>query len=341
MERVVCLQPGELKMVQADCPVLASGDALVHIRRIGICGTDFNAFAGQQPYFTYPRILGHELSGEIVEIDENSSGLQTGDRVTILPYLECGECIACRNGKPNCCTRLSVLGVHKDGGMQEWLAVPASHLIKTNEITLDEACVIEPLSIGAHAIRRATIKPGETVLVIGTGPIGLGVMKFAKLAGARVLAMDINESRLTFARHWIGTDGSINATKHPVESLETMTNGDNPTIVFDATGNVHSMIDSFEYVAHGGKLVFVGLVKNDVKFNDPDFHKKELTLLSSRNATREDFSTVIQAFKDGEIDINSYVTHRENFNHTVEAFTNWRKPEAGVIKAMLELPEIS
>lgn len=337
MRRVICLQPGELKMVTADRPPLASGHALVRIRRVGVCGTDFHAYRGRQPYFIYPRVLGHELSGEVVEIDTGTSHLQIGDRVTILPYIECGQCIACRNGKTNCCTRLRVLGVHTDGGMQEWLSIPATHLVQANDLSLDEAALVEPLSIGAHAVKRAGVRAGETALVIGAGPIGLGVMKFAKLAGANVLAMDMNEARLQFARSWAGADGSISVTDQPAEELAALTEGDYPTIVFDATGNASSMNQAFDYVSHGGRLVFVGLVKGDISFFDPDFHRKELTLLSSRNATREDFAAVIQAMREGLVDINPFVTHRVAFEHTVECFTKWLQPETDVIKAVLNI----
>src|SRR5690554_3690106 len=166
------------------------GEALVNIRRIGICGTDMHAYKGNQPFFSYPRILGHELSGVIVQVGVNDKGLQEGDQVSVIPYMHCGSCIACRHGKTNCCTSMKVLGVHIDGGMRERIPVPVTHLIRTEGLTLDQSAMLEPLAIGAHAVRRAGLLRGETILVIGGGPIGLGVMAFAKYAGARVIAMD-------------------------------------------------------------------------------------------------------------------------------------------------------
>lgn len=180
MKGIVCEEPHSFKLKDYEIPVPKEGEALVRIRRVGICGTDLHAFTGNQPYFTYPRILGHELSGIIESIGRNVYGLERGDQVSVIPYIQCGSCIVCRNGKTNCCTDMKVLGVHADGGMRQWMCVPADHLLKAEGLTLDQAAVIEPLSIGAHAVRRSRIKEGETALVIGAGPIGFGVMSFAK-----------------------------------------------------------------------------------------------------------------------------------------------------------------
>ncbi|MBM7569986.1 zinc-binding alcohol dehydrogenase family protein [Aquibacillus albus] len=337
MKGVTCVEPNLFKRVELEQPKAESGNAIVSIKRIGICGTDLHAYKGNQPFFQYPRVLGHELAGEIESIEENSQGLEKGDQVTIIPYLECGECRACRIGKTNCCTQMKVLGVHVDGGMREKISVPYDHLIKTKGMSLDETAVVEPLSIGAHAVRRSGIQKGEFALVIGAGPIGLGVMAFAKQQGAKVIAMDIDEKRLEFCRNWVKVDHIVNALKSPTENLNEITDGDMPSVVFDATGNKQSMQHSFDYPANGGKLIFVGLVKSDITFFDPDFHSKELTLMSSRNATKEDFFHVIQSIKNGDIDVNEYITHRANFDQVIEQFESWLKPESNVVKAMVEL----
>lgn len=335
MKAIVCEQIEHLKYVELEEPTIGVGEALVRIQRIGICGTDLHAFKGNQPFFSYPRILGHELAGYVEELGEGVTDVAVGDLVSVVPYMHCGQCIACRNGKTNCCTDMKVLGVHKDGGMVERLALPVSHLIKADGLTLDQAAMLEPLSIGAHAVRRSELRPGETALVIGAGPIGLGVMILAKQLGANVIAMDINEERLAFCRDWAGVDHTVNALQLPKEKLAELTNGEFPTVVFDATGNARSMTDAFGLVAHGGKLVYVGLVKADIAFHDPDFHKRELTLMGSRNATMEDFDTVRSAFKSGSIDIERYITHRTSFEEMVEQFETWLKPESKVIKAMV------
>lgn len=337
MKSIVCEQPNVFNIAQAAYPVQKTGEAIVAIKRVGICGTDLHAYKGNQPFFQYPRILGHELAGIIESIDENPFGLKKGDQVSIIPYMECGECIACRRGKTNCCTHMKVLGVHIDGGMRERISVPYSHLLKTEGLSLDQSAVIEPLSIGAHAVRRAEIQKDEFVLVIGAGPIGLGVMALAQHAGAKVIAMDINQERLEFCRHWAKVDYIMNALQSPMEAIKEITGGDMPTIVFDATGNSKSMTNSFRYPANGGKLIFVGLVKSDIVFSDPDFHSKELTLMASRNATKEDFYHVIDALQNGKIDVDPYITHRSGFEQMIHSFEEWLKPEAGVVKAMVEL----
>lgn len=319
-------------------PVLVPGSAIISVRRIGICGTDFHAYKGNQPYFTYPRILGHELAGIIEKIGENEYGMKVGDQVSIIPYMHCGKCLACRRGSTNCCTKMSVLGVHMDGGMREKISVPIPHLIRTNSLTLDESAIIEPLAIGAHAVRRSEISAMDTVLVIGSGPIGLAVMAFAKYAGANVIAMDINQERLDFCSSWAKVNHTINAKETDVKRrLTELTDGDFPGVVFDATGNANSMTNAFELVGHGGRLIFVGLVKSDITFNDPDFHKRELTLMGSRNATLSDFNHVLNVLENSFIDIGSYITHRSSFDCMIEQFETWLKPESKVIKAVVEL----
>ena len=337
MKCIVCEQPNQFSMKDVPMPTAKTGEALVRIRRVGICGTDLHAYRGRQPFFSYPRVLGHELAGEIVENHNPSSDLQPGDRVTVLPYLECGQCIACLSGKPNCCEQLLVLGVHTDGGMQEYVSLPTTHLIRTNDITLDQAATVECLSIGAHAVRRAAIQPGEYALVIGAGPIGLGVMKFAKQAGAKVIALDMNEGRLAFCSKWTDTDHTVPASDEAEARIKAITGGSFPTVVFDATGNQGSMMNAFKFVAHGGRLVYVGLVQGDIAFFDPDFHKREMTLLSSRNATREDFEHVMNAIRQGAIDTDSFISAKTTFDQMIDDFETFLKPESNIIKAVVAL----
>jgi 2-desacetyl-2-hydroxyethyl bacteriochlorophyllide A dehydrogenase len=337
MKTIICVKPDEFLLTATEAPIAQAGEVLVRIKRIGICGTDFHAYKGNQPFFSYPRILGHELSGLVEAIGENASDFKVGDQVAVMPYLECGVCIACRNGKTNCCTKMRVLGVHIDGGMRELIAIPVDHLLHTEGLTLDQSAIIEPLSIGAHAVRRSELKQGEFALVIGGGPIGLGVMALAKHRGAKVIAMDINEERLMIAKSWAGVDYTVNALHQPKEALAEITDGDYPAIVFDATGNARSMTDSFHYVAHGGKLIFVGLVKTDIAFSDPEFHKREMTLMGSRNATREDFDIVMEAIRTGSIDAEHYITHRIGFNEMIGQFESWLNPESKVLKAIVKL----
>jgi 2-desacetyl-2-hydroxyethyl bacteriochlorophyllide A dehydrogenase len=303
-----------------------------------VCGTDIHAFNGKQPFFSYPRMLGHELGVEILEVGPNPQGLRAGDRCAVEPYLNCGRCIACRRGKGNCCMQLQVLGVHVDGGHRERMHLPVAKLHRSERLTLDQLALVETLGIGAHAVDRAAVEPGESVLVIGTGPIGLAVIQFALAAGARVIAMDVNETRLAFCRETLGVADTLTAGGPDVaEKLQRLTDGDLPTAVFDATGNPGSMLGSFQYPAHGGRLVFVGLFQGDVTFNDPNFHKRELTLLASRNSRPEDFTRIIHLIESGRIDTTPWISHRASFDDTPERFPEWVKPDSGVLKAMIEL----
>jgi len=337
VKSIICMEPYKLRMIEEEIPVRNENEALVKIRRIGICGTDLHAYRGNQPFFEYPRILGHELSGEIMEIGDNKKDLKVGDRVSIIPYIECGECMPCRLGKTNCCVNLTLFGVHRDGGMREYLCVPHDHLLCTNEISLDQAAIIECLAIGAHAVKRAEVKKNDNVLVLGAGPIGLGVMKYAKLKGANVIAVDINENRLEFCKRWGTIDYTLNVNQDLPEEISRITSGDMASIVFDVTGNAKSMENAMKFVAHGGKLVFVGLVKDKISFYDPDFHKKEMTLLSSRNAQLDDFQYVLHSIREGYVDTESFITHRTDFDNVITKYENWLKPDGGVIKALVEI----
>lgn len=338
MKIVTLDEPGRLRLSDTRMPAVPDeGEALVRVRRIGVCGTDLHAFRGRQPFFSYPRVLGHELGVEVVEVGEGVTGLDVGDRCAVEPYLNCGRCAACRRGKTNCCEKLEVLGVHVDGGMRERIVVPANKLHTSETLGLEALALVEMLTIGAHAARRAGIEPGETILVIGAGPIGLSVAAFAQAAGGRVAVMEMRRDRLAFCREALGTTiWGIEAEGATPDVLREQL-GDLPTAIFDATGNAQSMHRAFDYAGHGGRLIFVGLFQGDVTFHDPDFHRRELTLMSSRNATGEDFSHVIRTLEEGRIDLDSWITHHAAFEATPETFPQWLEPERGVVKAMVML----
>lgn len=338
MKTLVCVEPGKFAYATGKRPELRKGQAIIKIRRIGICGTDLHAFEGTQPYFSYPRILGHELAGELVEFDD-APGFSVGEAVTFMPYFHCGNCIACRMGKPNCCTHMQVCGVHLDGGMVEYLSVPAASLLHGEGLSFDELALVEPLAIGAHGVRRAAVAPGEFVLVIGAGPIGLGTMEFARIAGGKVIAMDVNEHRLQFCTEKLKVAYTVNAQAPDVmEQLRAITKGDMPTVVIDATGSLKAINNAFQYMAHGARYVLIGLQKGDIAFSHPEFHKREGTLMSSRNATRQDFEHVIANMKSGVVKPTTYITHRVLFDNVIAAFEGWLDPANGVVKAMVEIP---
>ncbi|MBT8185110.1 MAG: zinc-binding alcohol dehydrogenase family protein [Eudoraea sp.] len=337
MKYIVCKEPGTFLLDEKSPPIRKEGEALLRITKIGICGTDLHAYQGNQSFFSYPRILGHELAAEIVEVGDNPQGLKPGDSVIIMPYLSCGKCIACRNEKTNCCTNIAVLGVHTDGGMQEVISLPTSILIPSGTLTDSEIAIVEPLAIGAHSLRRAQLIKGESVLVVGCGPIGLGIIKLAQLEGAKVIAMDVNNQRLEFTKSAFGVSHLVNALENPLESLLALNDNELPTLVIDATGNKKALETGVQYMAHGGRYVLVGHHKGDLSFSHPYIHSKETTLMCSRNATVDDMLYVKAVLESGQFPTEAYITHEVPFVEMIENFDAWLRPETGVVKAMLTL----
>ncbi len=337
MRILTCLKPGEFAYSSGPIPEIKKGFALIKVQRIGICGTDLHAFEGTQPFFNYPRVLGHELAGEIVEI-ETHADYQIGDQVSIIPYFSCGTCFACSQGKTNCCSTLNVFGVHSDGGMAEFILIPIQALFKSNSLDLDSLALLEPLSIGAHGIKRAQIKPHEFVLIVGAGPIGLGAAAMASLAGAQVIMQDVNQNRLDFAIDKLGIPYSINPNQEDaLLALKEITHGNMPRVVIDATGNKKAMEHSFQYISHGGAYVLIGLQLNEISFSHPEFHKREATLMSSRNATREDFQWVADSISQQKIDPTLFISHRIAFEDLASQFPDLINPANRVIKALVIL----
>lgn len=333
MEALVCVEPGSMRIEQRPVPRPGSGQVLVRPRRIGVCGTDYHIFEGKHPFLKYPRVMGHELAVEVVEASPET-GVAVGQFFAVNPYLSCGRCIACRRGKPNCCVAISVLGVHQDGGMSELLAVPAASLIAVDGLTLDQAATVEFLAIGAHAVRRGAVTSGDRVLVVGAGPIGLGVALFASLSGAAVAIVDREAGRADYTASFVG--GTAFAA-NSLSDLGSFTGGDGFDVVFDATGNSRAMEQGFDHVAHGGRYVLVSVVKESISFMDPDFHRKELTLLGSRNATAEDFDRVVAAIRDGSAPVDRLVTHRTDLRRAVLDIPRWASEKSGLIKAMVKI----
>src|SRR5271170_1901961 len=296
VQQVVLIEPGVLSWRDVPRPSPSLGEALLAIKRIGVCGSDFHAFAGRHPAYVYPRVLGHELSGVVLEAPENEFGIEAGDRCAIDPYLNCEVCDACRAGRSNCCERLQVLGVHRDGGMQDLVSVPPRLLHRSNKLTLDQLALVETLGIGAHAVARAGVQEGDTAIIVGAGPIGLGTAIFARKAGAKVVVIERNDVRRAFAEQ--------QGWKTSFPSDEMLGN-----VVFDATGSAAVMAQSLNRVAAGGKLVFVGLTSDPVALDDALFHKREVTLYASRNSVGQ-FPRIIKLLEEGRIQIDDWITER-------------------------------
>ena len=335
MDVVVCPRPGTLVIEQRPVPEPGPGEVLVRVKRVGICGTDMHIFRGVQPYLSYPRVMGHELSGELVAAPDGSD-LTAGEPVYVVPCFSCGECSACRKDRPNCCMSLTVLGVHRDGGLAEYISVPEKFVFSARGISLDEAAMIEFLAIGAHAVRRADIRSGQRVLVSGSGPIGIACALFSKLHGGEVAVIDSRPERLALCREKLGIPHVVNLSPDVSASLLTISGGDMFDVVFDATGNPDAMEKGFSYVAHGGTYVLVSVVNADIRFSDPEFHKREITLKGSRNATAQDFALVLESMRAGLIPTADLHTHRAPMRDLPTTIDRWLKPESRVVKAMVE-----
>jgi 2-desacetyl-2-hydroxyethyl bacteriochlorophyllide A dehydrogenase len=290
---------------------------------------------GVQPFLTYPRVMGHELAGEVVEAPPGSA-FRKDDPVYVMPYFSCGRCAACRKGLTNCCQNISVLGVHRDGALTEYLAVPQRFVCKAEGISLDEAAMAEFLSIGAHAVRRAAVKPDERALVVGAGPIGMAAALFAHADGANVCVVDSRADRVAFCRKHLGADHALLVSDRLKDELTEISGGDLFDAVFDATGNAQAMSAGFDYVAHGGRYVFLSIVSDRISFSDPDFHRREMTLMASRNATMTDFDRVVSAMRAGQVPTQALNTHRTRLDTLAEVLPTWMLPETGVIKGIVE-----
>lgn len=336
MKSIICEQPEVLTLRNITQPALQEGHALLRIKRVGICGTDLHAYKGNQAFFSYPRILGHELAAEVIDVHENTFGIQKGDKTVIVPYINCEHCAACQAGKSNCCQNIRVFGVHTDGGMQEVISFPTRLLIKANDLSYDEIAITEPLAIGAHALRRAGIKANDVVVVMGCGPIGIGTIQLAKSIGATVIAIDINENRLALAKNSFGADLALHALDAPVEKLKQFIGGDLAHTVIDATGSKRAIEGGTDYMRHGGNLVLVGLFKGELAFQHPAIHAKETTLMCSRNATLQDFSFVLDVLRKKKFNTSAYITRKASPENILTDFTAWADVASPEIKVITD-----
>ena len=333
MKALLCEEPGRLAIVTRPRPVRGAGEVLVRIRHVGVCGTDFHIFAGKHPFLTYPRVMGHELSGTVEEADD----LAPGTPVYIVPYLSCGQCGACRKGLTNACRTIKVLGVHTDGGMAEYLSVPAANVIPAGDVPLRDAAMIEFLAIGAHGVKRAGIGPADRVLVTGAGPIGMSAILFAKARGAHVTVMDPRTDRLAFARDRLGADATLTAGSGALDEAMAATAGEGYDVAIDATGLPGPIESGFAFLAHGARYLLLSVVPQEIRFSDPEFHKREATLIASRNAQPDDFAEVLRQMAAGRVPTGALNTHTGPLGEADRLIPAWSRPEAGVIKAILEV----
>ena len=315
------------------------GEALVRVHQVGICGTDISGYLGKMPFFSYPRIPGHELGVEVLEVGEGVGNVRPGDRCSVEPYINCQKCYACVRGHTNCCEKHQTLGVHCDGGLRPRFLVPARKLHVSRRLNFEQLALVETLAIGCHAVNRAALRPEESCLIIGAGPIGLATLEFVKLSGAKPIVLDVNEQRLAFCREVMGVTDTVRLTEQVEQDLRARTDGHLSDVVIDATGSSASMSSAFGLITHGGRLVFVGITTDEVRFRHPVFHRPEGTLLCSRNALSADFARIIALIEEGHIDTRPWITHRSAFDELIDVFPSYTRPETGVIKAVVAVGE--
>lgn len=338
MKTILLKEPEHFSLTDTDDPPApAAGEALVRVHRVGICGTDVSGYLGKMPFFSYPRIPGHELGVEVLETGPGVDNIAPGDRCSIEPYMNCGDCHACRKGASNCCANLKVIGVMIDGGMRERFIVRADKLHPSKQLAYDQLALVETLAIGCHAVDRGAPQAGESCMVIGAGPIGLATMEFVKLTGAKTIMLDLNPQRLAFCRDVMGVEHVLQPSDSLQQELREITDGAGPDVVIDATGSAKSMSAAFGMIAPTGRLVFVGITTDEITFTHPTFHKPEGTLLCSRNALPRDFARIIELIEQGRINTDPWVTHRTSFADLAGDFPTFTKPESGVIKAMINV----
>jgi 2-desacetyl-2-hydroxyethyl bacteriochlorophyllide A dehydrogenase len=338
MKALLLEAPRDWRRVETDEPhAPGPGEALVRVHRVGICGTDIGGYLGKMPFFSYPRIPGHELGVEVLEVGEGVANVRVGDRCAVEPYINCQQCHACRRGKTNCCEKHQTLGVHCDGGLRPRFLVPARKLHVSKALEFEQLALVETLAIGCHAVDRGAPGPEDSCLVIGAGPIGLATLEFVKLTGAKPIVLDVNPDRLAFCRDRMGIPRTVQPSDHLETDLRDLTDGHMPDVVIDATGSSASMSNAFGLIAHGGRLVFVGITTDEVRFKHPVFHRPEGTLLCSRNAPSSDFRRIIDLIEAGRIDTGPWITHRTGFDELPAVFPSFTRPETGVIKAVVDV----
>ena len=340
MKAIRLEKPKHLVKLEIDEPrPPGHGQAMVRTHQMGICGTDYSGYLGKFPFFQYPRIPGHELGLEVLEVGDGVINVKAGDHCSIEPYMNCGACFSCRKGRINCCENLNVIGVMIDGGLCERFLVRADKLHPSKTLSFEQLALVETLGIGCHATNRGEAGEGDQVLVIGAGPIGLATIEFTRLTGATITVMDIIESRLQFCRETYGVPHTVvfKGDGSEQDEMEEITGGDMYSLVTDATGSSQSMSHAVNYVAHAGSLIYLGVSTNEIAFPHRHLHLREMQIRSSRNAMPCDFTHVIGLIEDGKVDTNPWITHRIPFDDVITEFEGLTRPESGVIKAMIEV----
>ncbi|MEI6526394.1 MAG: zinc-binding alcohol dehydrogenase family protein [Planctomycetota bacterium] len=340
MRAIQIVEPKKLREISIDRPgAPGPGLALVRTHRMGVCGTDISCYLGKFPFFAFPRIPGHELGVEVLEVGSDVHNVRPGDACSVEPYMHCSTCYACRKGASNCCANLKVIGVMTDGGLCESFLIRADKLHVSKKLTMDQLALVETLAIGCHASQRSGSTAQDQVLIIGAGPIGIATLEFVRLTGAEITVMDMNPARLDFVKRTYGIDRLIEVTQSNsgLDAAKALTDSDLYSVVIDATGNRFSMSGAFQFVAPTGRLVYVGITQDEIVFKHPSLHRPEVTLLASRNALPSDFPYIIGLIEAGTIKTDPWITHRTDLDQVLDDFESFTRPESGVLKAIIDV----
>lgn len=296
MKALVIERPGEARVVDMDEPRTDPSHAAMRVRRIGMCGTDLATYLGTNPLVSYPRIPGHEVAATLERVPANEFGLKEGMDVTMSPYTSCGVCSSCRQGRVNTCKRNQTLGVQRDGALRERIAMPLEKLYAA-PLPTEELCLVEPLTVGCHAVGRGRVTGDDVVAVFGCGGVGLGAVAAAAFRGAKVVAIDIDDRKLEVARKAGAREVIHSARENLHARLEEITNGHGPDVAIEAIGRPQTFRAAVEEVAFAGRVVYIGYAKEPVSYETRLFVQKELDILGSRNALPRDFEEVIRMFQ--------------------------------------------
>lgn len=339
MKAITIAKPYEIKLTDVDMPAVREGEALLRVLYCGICGADVASFTGNQPFTTYPRIPGHEFSAQVVSIPANDEGIKAGDIVTCNPYFNCGSCYACRKGLVNACTDNQTMGVQRDGAFCEYIAMPVSRVIPGKGLNARQLALIEPFAISQHALSRCPVKPGDRLLIIGAGPIGLFALLAAKVKGAEVTVSDVLDGRLAMARAF-GADHTVNArAEDAVERLREASGGRGFDVCVEACGQSATFLTCIEQAAQGANLILIGNGKTETSFLHSILLKKELNVFGSRNAYTADFEALIDLVAAGKADVMRMVSAVYEAEDAARAFDALTHNDGSLEKVLLRFSD--
>jgi len=322
MRALVLKQPGNAAVEVVPDLVRVSDHVLLRVQQVGLCGTDLNSFRGMNPLVTFPRVPGHEIAATVVEVNGLRADLERGTCVTVSPYASCGKCSSCRRNRPNACQFNQTMGVQRDGALTEYIQVPPEKIFSAH-LCVTELSIVEPLSIGFHAVERGKVSAVDNVAVIGCGGVGLGAVAGASARGATVIAIDVDDGKLEIAQK-AGANHLINTKSEQLPNrLRELTAGYGPDVIIEAVGRPETFRAAVELVAYSGRVVYIGYAKEDVAYETRLFVLKELEILGSRNAVAENFREVIRFLEQKRFPIADYVSEVVPLDSAAEMLRRW------------------